>query len=151
MTLTSKQLTKLKKIFKCHQVELAYLFGSAASGKTTPLSDIDLAVLFGKSRKNQFTRQLNLLGDLNSFFKRDDIDLVVLNTSDPLISYNAVIKGHNIYSKNQVNKLIFEYKTLTNFEDHRHLYHSTYNLINSHIKHGTFGKPLIKNYYVSYR
>jgi predicted nucleotidyltransferase len=40
---------KLEQIFKKHKIVFAYLFGSQASKKTGPLSDIDIAFILIKN------------------------------------------------------------------------------------------------------
>ena len=50
MTKTIEEMEEIKEklspIFKKRQVALAYLFGSHANGRVTPLSDVDIAVVF---------------------------------------------------------------------------------------------------------
>ena len=61
----------------------SYLFGSAASGKTNAMSDLDIAVyLTGDSLSE---KRLDVIGSLIDALKTDEIDLVVLNTA-PLVS-----------------------------------------------------------------
>jgi predicted nucleotidyltransferase len=56
----------------------AYLFGSLAKGETRPLSDVDIAV-YCREGSSLPEKKLEILGNLASILKTDEIDLVVLN------------------------------------------------------------------------
>jgi len=60
-------------------VQFAYLFGSYAKGKITPLSDVDIAVYLSGSNFSQ--KRLEIIGGLIEVLKTDEIDLVILNTA----------------------------------------------------------------------
>lgn len=64
---------------KQDDVAFAYLFGSQASKRQTPVSDIDIAVFMVESITPK--RYLELLVVFDDNLKRDDIDLVILNTA----------------------------------------------------------------------
>ena len=63
------------------KVIAAYLFGSQASGRPTPLSDVDIGILMDGDLADMesFRIEKSLLGELQKIFKTDNIDLVVLN------------------------------------------------------------------------
>ena len=74
-------------------VLFSYLFGSAASGKTHPMSDLDIAVyLEGETTAEG---KLDLLGGLIDAVKTDEIDLVVLNTA-PLSLKARIIRSRRV-------------------------------------------------------
>jgi hypothetical protein len=56
----------------------AYLFGSLARKKSGPLSDVDIAVYCNEGSSFP-EKKLEILGNLTSILKTDEIDLVVLN------------------------------------------------------------------------
>ncbi len=58
----------LDDVFQRQGVVLAYLFGSQARGDAGPLSDVDVAVLFGPDvpEDEQCHRLLRLVGELGS-------------------------------------------------------------------------------------
>jgi hypothetical protein len=97
--ITDGHEAELKEIFIKHGVVLAYLFGSQAAGRITPLSDVDLAVLFPTSvaPQERFRRQLDLIGDCGHLFGRNDVDVVVLNEAPPLLAFEVVSKGKRLY------------------------------------------------------
>lgn len=56
----------LEETFERHDAVLAYLYGSQARGDAGPLSDVDVAVLFGPNapESERFNRLLHLIGEL---------------------------------------------------------------------------------------
>jgi len=93
---SSKQkfdLPALMRSFKQFpNVEFAYLFGSAARGNTTALSDIDVAVYLKKNKKNACQELMNRLP-----VKDYLLDLVILNEASTLLQYEVVSGGKLIY------------------------------------------------------
>ena len=67
------------------KILFSYYFGSLAKGTLSPLSDVDIAI-FLKKGNNLVDRKLEILGKLIDILETDEIDLVVLNTTDlPLV------------------------------------------------------------------
>jgi predicted nucleotidyltransferase len=89
------------------EVVFAYLFGSLAKGKQTPLSDVDIAIFLTDGIDVAETK-LEILGRLVDILQTDEIDLVVLNTASlPLI--NNILKYHKlIVDKKPFERHIFE-------------------------------------------
>lgn len=76
-------------------VLFSYLFGSAASGKTHRMSDLDIAVYLAEAPGAE--EKIELLGSLIDAVKTDEIDLVVLNTA-PLPLKARIIRSRRILS-----------------------------------------------------
>jgi len=78
----------LQCLFQQHPVRLAYLFGSQATRRTHPNSDVDIAVLLDESLTSDelFAERLRLLGDLSHIFGTDNVDFVILNEAPPLLA-----------------------------------------------------------------
>ena len=91
-----------------------YLFGSTASGATSPSSDIDIAVLAHTNDKaGSATLKLNLYADLCRKLKRNDIDLVMMNSNGNLILNDEIVRnGHILYSRNNEMRETFEQNVL---------------------------------------
>lgn len=74
-------------------VLFAYLFGSAAEGAGGPLSDVDIAVYFsGKEAPSLFDRALSLHADLCRALRRNDVDLVTLNTARNIVMLDEIVR-----------------------------------------------------------
>lgn len=88
-----------KKLAKKYDLDLIILFGSHASNKIKPNSDIDIA--FKGVKKISFAKEQNLYADLVKLFERDDIDLINLHThSDIVLLYEVFTSGKVLFEKN---------------------------------------------------
>ena len=100
--MNNPDLKKLKDVFKNYSdIQAVYLFGSTATGKTNPESDLDLAILSkNPSIKEQ---KLDILTDLarNGFCR---VDLVLLDKNDIVLQYEAVRLNRVIYQTPDFNK-----------------------------------------------
>lgn len=86
---------ELKKIAERHGLKLVVLYGSQATGKVKPDSDIDIAVL-GK-RKIDFAEHLELIGEFTGLFRTDEIDVKILHHVDPLFRHEVMRGGVLLY------------------------------------------------------
>jgi predicted nucleotidyltransferase len=109
----------LKEIFERHRVILAYLFGSQARGDASPLSDVDVAVLFdpGVPEGVRFHQILRLIGELGSLFGRDDVYVVDLAGASPLLCHRVYRDGRLLYCRDDAERVRFETRALRNYVD----------------------------------
>lgn len=113
---------KLREFFSgIENVTLAYLFGSTVRGDSNCLSDIDIAVLFDDAllQKESFDLQLELISKLTEVLKTDNIDLVVLNDSPLLLTYN-IIRDGIILKSDEPLRVKFETKIMSRYLDERY-------------------------------
>ncbi len=105
-------------IIRNQSVSLFYLFGSQASSTTSPLSDVDCAVLFAPDvpAETYSDRQIRLIAEISRRLRRDDIDLVVLNAANPVVRFN-VLAGELLYMKSDEERIDFEVKTRREYFD----------------------------------
>ena len=88
---------KLKVFCKEENIELLVLFGSYASGKAQPESDIDVAV---KLKRSSNISKLDLIYKLDDLFNGKNIDLVILTKdTDPLLLYEVFFSGNLLYEE----------------------------------------------------
>lgn len=113
----------IKKILTPHIEELVeefniniiYVFGSYAKGTNTEKSDIDIAVLID-GEVDRYT-QLNVLGALIDIFKREDIDLVILNNANEVLKFQVIKYSKIIYMDSLYTKVMFESTTMSRYMD----------------------------------
>lgn len=75
-------------------VAAAYLFGSTAKGAAGPLGDVDVALLFSEQASGSLLDlRFRLHADLCRALKRNDIDLLVLNTASNLIIKDEIVRN----------------------------------------------------------
>ena len=107
----------LARVFDRYPVIVAYLFGSQASGLTTPLSDVDIAILLEPNVPSPGTVQAHLISDLMLVFQRSDVDVVVLNTATPLLKERAISRGRLLYCRDDLARVRFEVATRREYFD----------------------------------
>ncbi|MDI6793270.1 MAG: nucleotidyltransferase domain-containing protein [bacterium] len=103
----------MRPLFNQNQIELAFLFGSVL--ETEEARDIDIAVLFSDY---DFDKYINTYEDLCRLLKTRDIDLVVLNRSNPAIKMEALLKGIMLFFKDEQNLAKFGINTFFEYEDY---------------------------------
>lgn len=82
-------------------IAAAYLYGSYGTGAQTPLSDVDLAVLFFPQAKRGLKRVMEIESDLSKICQTGDINLLVLNDAPVLIQHRVISTGRLIHEKDQ--------------------------------------------------
>ncbi len=79
----------------------AYLFGSHARGRAQPHSDIDVAVYVDDTRADDtgYGYRANLTTDLMAGLGSNDVDVVVLNRSPPLLYHRVLRDGERLLAR----------------------------------------------------
>ena len=97
MVINDIQKNKIKELAEEYNIDMMLLFGSQTTGKTHSQSDVDIAYtskiglnLEGESR---------LIVALMEIFRRQDIDLVNLSKSSPLLKKQIVDTALVLYEK----------------------------------------------------
>ncbi len=116
-----------------------YLFGSAARGETSKLSDIDVAVLLPEDVKDYFDTRLQMTLDLMSLLSADKIDLVILNQAPPLLKYQVVTGGKVLHSRDDKARQRFENRAILEYLDFKPILELRFEYLKSRLEEGTFG------------
>lgn len=116
----------LKEYFQNHpEIEIAYIFGSVAEGKTSVLSDIDIAILLDMREIDEklysYGYKTQILTDLMKLLKTNNVDLVILNQAKPLLRHRVLYFGKLIYSKNEKRRIQFQVETIDKYIDFKQL------------------------------
>jgi predicted nucleotidyltransferase len=135
----------LQCLFQQHPVRLAYLFGSQATRRTHPSSDVDVAVLLDESLTSdkRFAERLRLFGDLLRILGTEHVDLVMLNEAPPLLAYETLRHGVLLYCADAQTRIEFQVRTLRTYEDTIPLRRILSEAMVARLKAGTFGKPVL--------
>lgn len=105
----------LNDLLEKYDIKLIYIFGSYAKGKNDKNSDLDIAVLLEKGYNP--LDKLSLIGDFTDIFKRDDIDLVILNDANPVLEHQVIKYGKLAYLKDEDVKVFYEVRVLKEYMD----------------------------------
>jgi predicted nucleotidyltransferase len=137
-------LPQLKTVFEKYGVVLAFLYGSQATGTASPLSDVDIALLFGREvpEKERFDQVLRLHGELAHIFKRDDVNVVDIAQGTPLLNNEIRLHGIVLYSQADEVRVEFEIRALQRFLDTEPLRFEFNKYLAEKIRRGLFGKPI---------
>lgn len=92
----------------CGRVVAAYLFGSAASGRMRPGSDVDIAVLLDELASGRERKALmeELHAPLCRLF-RADVHLLFLNDAPYAVRMEVFVKGRALYVADQAKTSLF--------------------------------------------
>ena len=98
------------------------LFGSQATGESTDKSDLDLAVLLKPAVvNNAASLRFTLFAECSRVLKRNDIDLVILNTANNLILQDEIVRnGIVLYDGDTDTRIGYELNTLHQALDFRY-------------------------------
>ena len=98
----SELARRLVALLEHHEEVLeAYLFGSQATGRAQPHSDIDVAVCVDERRAGHgcYGYQAELASALMSALGVNDVDVVVLNHAPPVLYHRVLRDGQRILSR----------------------------------------------------
>jgi uncharacterized protein len=97
-------------------VAVAFLFGSEASGRSLPGSDMDLALLFYPEKEPSAEQLPDIQDELTALLKKE-VDLVVLNRANPIICMQVLKKGEKIFQRDNRLYSDFFVRTINEYDD----------------------------------
>ena len=99
-------------------ISAAYLFGSFATGRQRPDSDVDIAVLFiqGIDEYERFDQRLQLACELESIVNRQ-VDVIDLLAAPLLLRYEVRRTGQLLFEKFHDDRIEYEVRTLREYFD----------------------------------
>jgi hypothetical protein len=128
------------------EILLAYLFGSAAEGRTHALSDLDIAVLVDQERFRELDAsdpwgyQSSLAAELMGILQRNDVDLVLLHRASPLLAREVVRFGRLLYCRDERTHIAFEVRAHQQYLDTKHLREIQRSYLYEAARTGQFGR-----------
>jgi predicted nucleotidyltransferase len=118
--LVSKLRERLPMILESEPVQLAYLYGSSATGRTTSLSDVDIALVVGGvldplDRLKLILRLQMALAE-NCDIRNADVRVI---DDAPLVFRGRVVSdGVSVYTRNEAERIAFETTTRMRYFDY---------------------------------
>jgi uncharacterized protein len=121
----------------------ALLFGSQATGKAGPLSDIDVAVWLDPAldARQRQRRQLALTGAVSRALATDEVQVVVLNDATPLLRHRALRDGVRLVDRAPATRIRLEATALLEYLDTAPLRAALAVGLRHRIDEGRFGRP----------
>lgn len=128
----------VKALQQDNDILFAYLFGSYGKGKPTSLIDIDLAVYF-RSRGHMMDKKIDLFLLVSGILKTDEIDIVLLNESTPLLIHSIMQTGKLLFSKDELERIRFLSKNLKEYLEMEYYREKYQEAMKKRIKERNFG------------
>tara|TARA_Y100000310_G_scaffold10036_1_gene10743 strand:- start:1496 stop:1918 length:423 start_codon:yes stop_codon:yes gene_type:complete len=92
MKITNKQKQLAEKIVKKYDLDFVVAFGSRINGKARQDSDLDIAVM-GHKNNGSYKKYGSLFNEFSKIFPEFNIDLRLIQGSEPVFLYNVFLKG----------------------------------------------------------
>jgi uncharacterized protein len=105
------------------RIVFAYLFGSAARRRLTPLSDVDVAVFLEDPSDTPGAR-LDIIDAVSRHLGTDRVDVVVLNRAPTAVAGRILLDRQILVDRKPGLRHQYESLTLRMFHDFRHLEHA---------------------------
>jgi len=123
------------------EISAAYIFGSYAVNRYSPLSDVDIALLLNSNvNVSEYSQiKLKVITELVELLSLNTIDIVILNTAPPLLSHEVTKKGVVLFSKNEKERLEYIAKSTMRYLDTIHLRKVQDKILHEKIRRGDFG------------
>lgn len=106
-----------KRTWERERYSFAYIFGSRATGKVHPESDLDIAIYLKEPLKDYTEKKFELIDLISALTDKNEIDLVILNEASPLVVHSVVSTGKLLFSKNEEKRVQFIVKNLKEYLD----------------------------------
>lgn len=114
-------IENLKKIFKDYPyISSAYLFGSHASGRTGPMSDVDIAILLKDNAPEgrALVHEIDYLSyRIENVLQVKEVDLIELNKQGLIFVHNVLKTGKLIYDADPDFRIRFVAKVISDYCD----------------------------------
>ena len=136
----------LRRFFSIRpEIQFAYLFGSLTSGRTNPMSDIDIAIHIDPTsesfRDDPFHFELSLKADLVAALRTDRADLILLNHAPITLAHQVLRRGILIFSRSETARVNHFVSVSSLFPDIRRMLEVHYRNTLRRIDAGEFGRP----------
>lgn len=119
----------------------ALLFGSQATRRAGPLSDVDLAVWLEPSRRDRTSLQLELTSAAAEALRTSEVQVVVLNDAPPLLRHRALRDGERLVDRDPRARIRLETNAVLEYLDTAPLRATLEAGVRHRIAEGRFGRP----------
>ena len=130
-----------RSVSKRREIQAAYLFGSAASGRTRPDSDLDVAVLLTRPIRasRSLDYRLKLMTDLGAALRRSDVDVVILNDAPPLLAHRILSQGKLVFERSASARVRFQVRIAGLYADMVPMFEIQIRYLKKHAREGRIG------------
>lgn len=119
-------------------IAVAYLFGSYATGKQRPDSDLDVGIVFSK-RPNSYNRLFEIGNEIENLIKGPKVDVREFDLADsPVFLASSLKSARLICDNNPLERIKFEIGAMREYEDTKKLRQIQYYYMQQRIKEGKY-------------
>ncbi|MGI8414465.1 MAG: type VII toxin-antitoxin system MntA family adenylyltransferase antitoxin [Solirubrobacteraceae bacterium] len=121
----------------------ALLYGSQATGKAGPLSDVDVAVWLDPELpgSERYQLQLELMVNASEALRTDEVQVAILNEATPLLRHRAMRDGVRLLDRDPRTRIRLETRALLEYLDTAPLRTVLAEGLKHRIEEGHFGRP----------
>lgn len=94
-----------------------YLYGSYGTPDQTPLSDVDLAVVFRPGEEPSFDEHLEIIGRVTGHLGEDDVSVTVLNRASPVVQFDVIDTGRPLFCRDEATLADFKAAVFSHHAD----------------------------------
>jgi predicted nucleotidyltransferase len=94
-----------------------YLYGSYGTPYQTPLSDVDIALVFRDGDEPSPKQHLELIGRITDALHEDDVSVTVLNTAPLAFQHKVLAEGRQVFICDEIAHADFLERTITRYSD----------------------------------
>jgi len=94
-----------------------YLYGSYGTPSQTPLSDIDIALVFQEGREPSPQQHLELIGRIIAALHEDDVSVTVLNDAPLALRHKVLAEGRRLLLLDEIAHADVLEHTITRYSD----------------------------------
>jgi len=112
---------ELKRKFEILGIAIVYLFGSTASGRESPLSDIDIGVVLKNAPSEKDTRDIyhNLYELFTEIYPSEKLDIVFLQDASLPLRYSAICEGKILFETDPIFTADYKHYVMNQYLDFR--------------------------------
>lgn len=96
----------------------AWIYGSYGTSHQTPLSDLDLALVFRPGQVPDFRRELTIAGDIQEILHEDDAAVTVINRTPVIFQFRVLETGRQLVCNDPVALADFVERVLIEHGDY---------------------------------
>ncbi len=136
-------LKELSQLFSQDQgITLAYLFGSHSFGRTSALSDVDIALLLTSTVPSDkyLDYRVKYYQAVARIIRDDKIDIVILNSATCLLAHEA-IKGQLLFERSPEARVKYVVDVQRKYLDLKPFYAIDAAYMRRRMEEGRFGQP----------
>ncbi len=94
-----------------------YLFGSYGTPFQTPLSDVDIALVFAEGDDSPPLRHVELIGRITEALHEDDVSVTILNRAPLAFRHRVLAEGRLLLLLDEIAHADFLESTITRYSD----------------------------------